>query len=105
MLEGATLSMDEICNLHLSPPWKVQGSALHYGLGLISGYFICDLMTIVSSGYFYIFDPLGLALAAHSNGGPSARLFSLIGLVFLILFTIQIRCLTCLTCSLVQFFR
>ncbi|CAL9081959.1 unnamed protein product [Musa acuminata var. zebrina] len=78
VLEGPTLSMDEICNLHLSPPWKVQGSALHYGLGLISGYFICDLMTIVSSGYFYIFDPLGLALAAHSNGGPSARLFSLI---------------------------
>ncbi|XP_074588626.1 LOW QUALITY PROTEIN: uncharacterized protein LOC141844465 [Curcuma longa] len=79
VFEGTTLSMEEVCSLHLPPPWKVQGSALYYGLGMISGYFLCDLMTIVSGGYFYIFDPLGLALSAHSNGAPSARLFSLIG--------------------------
>ncbi|WOK94827.1 sacsin [Canna indica] len=77
VLEGATLSMEELCSLHLPPPWKIQGNTLHYGLGLISGYFLCDLMTIVSGGYLYIFDPLGLVLSAHSNGGPSARLFSL----------------------------
>ncbi|KAG6500435.1 hypothetical protein ZIOFF_040280 [Zingiber officinale] len=68
--------MEEVCSLHLPPPWKVQGSALYYGLGMISGYFLCDLMTIVSGGYFYIFDPLGLALSAHSNGAPSASIFS-----------------------------
>ncbi|KAG6508806.1 hypothetical protein ZIOFF_034188 [Zingiber officinale] len=78
VFEGTTLSMEEVCSLHLPPPWKVQGSALYYGLGMISGYFLCDLMTIVSGGYFYIFDPLGLALSAHPNGAPSARLFSLI---------------------------
>lgn len=80
VFEGTTLSMEEVCSLHLPPPWKIQGSALYYGLGMISGYFLCDLMTIVSGGYFYIFDPLGLALSTHSNGAPSARLFSLIGL-------------------------
>lgn len=79
MLEGATLSREDVCGLQLPPPWKVQGNALNYGLGLISSYFICDLLTIVSSGYFFIFDPLGLALAATSNSGPAAKLFSLTG--------------------------
>ncbi|KAG6529439.1 hypothetical protein ZIOFF_011637 [Zingiber officinale] len=47
VFEGTTLSMEEVCSLHLPPPWKVQGSALYYGLGMISGYFLCDLMTIL----------------------------------------------------------
>lgn len=79
VLEGTTLSREEVCGLHLPPPWKIRGNAVNYGLGLVSSYFVCDLLTIVSGGYFYIFDPLGLALAAPSNTGPSAKLFSLIG--------------------------
>ncbi|XP_020275406.1 sacsin [Asparagus officinalis] len=79
VLEGATLSVEDVCGLQLPPPWKIQGNALNYGLGLISSYFICDLLTIISSGYFFIFDPLGLALATTSNTGPAAKRFSLIG--------------------------
>ncbi|KAM0945268.1 putative transcription factor C2H2 family [Dioscorea sansibarensis] len=79
VLEGATLSMEEICGFQHSPPWKIQGNALNYGLGLVSSYFICDFLTIISSGYFYMFDPLGLALAAPSIAGPSAKSFSLLG--------------------------
>ncbi|KAH7692178.1 sacsin protein [Dioscorea alata] len=79
VLEGATLSMEEICGFQHSPPWKIQGNALNYGLGLLSSYFICDFLTIISSGYFYMFDPLGLALAASSSAGPSAKSFSLLG--------------------------
>lgn len=94
VFEGTTLSMEEVCSLHLPPPWKIQGSALYYGLGMISGYFLCDLMTIVSGGYFYIFDPLGLALSTHSNGAPSARLFSLIGLTPSLMSLLYLTCLT-----------
>ncbi|XP_072965979.1 uncharacterized protein [Typha angustifolia] len=79
VLEGATLSREEICGLQLPPPWKIRGSALNYGLGLLSSYFMCDILTIISSGYFYIFDPLGLALGASTTGGPCAKLFSLAG--------------------------
>ncbi|XP_008803352.1 sacsin [Phoenix dactylifera] len=79
VLEGTTLSREEICGLQLPPPWKIRGNAINYGLGLVSSYFVCDLLTIVSGGYFYIFDPLGLALAAPSNTGSSAKLFSLTG--------------------------
>ncbi|XP_029123505.1 uncharacterized protein [Elaeis guineensis] len=79
VLEGTTLSREEICGLQLPPPWKIRGNAINYGLGLVSSYFVCDLLTIVSGGYFYVFDPLGLALAAPSNTGSSAKLFSLTG--------------------------
>ncbi|KAG6499688.1 hypothetical protein ZIOFF_039479 [Zingiber officinale] len=40
VFEGTTLSIEEVCSLHLPPPWKVQGSALYYRLGMISGYFL-----------------------------------------------------------------
>lgn len=79
MLDGATLSREDVCGLQFPPPWKIQGNALTYGLGLICSYFVCDILTVVSSGYYYIFDPLCLALAASSNSGPAAKLFSLIG--------------------------
>lgn len=81
VLEGTTLSREEICGLQLRPPWKIRGNAINYGLGLLSSYFVCDLLTIVSGGYFYVFDPLGLALAAPSNTGSSAKLFSMTGVV------------------------
>ncbi|XP_058090303.1 uncharacterized protein LOC131236843 isoform X2 [Magnolia sinica] len=79
VLEGATLNREEICSLQLLPPWKLRGTTLNYGLGLLSCYFVSDLPSVVSSGYFYIFDPLGLALAAPSSHAPSAKVFSLIG--------------------------
>ncbi|KAJ4961747.1 hypothetical protein NE237_021657 [Protea cynaroides] len=79
ILEGATLSRDEVSSLQLLPPWRLQGSILNYGLGLLSCYSICDLLSIVSSGYYYMFDPRGLALALPSNPVPSAKMFSLTG--------------------------
>ncbi|XP_077231071.1 zinc finger, C3HC4 type (RING finger) family protein [Tasmannia lanceolata] len=79
VLEGATLSREEICNLQLRPPWRLRGTTLNYGLGLLSCYSISHLPSVVSSGFFYIFDPLGLALAAPSSHTPSAKIFSLIG--------------------------
>lgn len=86
VFEGVTLSQEEVCNLQLPPPWKVQGGVLNYGLGLISSYYVCDVLTVLSGGYFYIFDPLGLTLGASSGGVPSARLFSLSGLFLLLFF-------------------
>ncbi|XP_043716705.1 sacsin isoform X2 [Telopea speciosissima] len=79
ILEGATLSRDEVSSLQLLPPWRLRGSILNYGLGLLSCYSICDLLSIVSSGYYYMFDPRGLALALPSNPVPSAKMFSLTG--------------------------
>ena len=81
-MEGASLSREEICNLQFPPPWNLKGTPLNYGLGLLSCHFVCDLLSIVSSGYLYMFDPLGLALAPPSNHNPSAKMFSLIGTVF-----------------------
>ncbi|KAG0476036.1 hypothetical protein HPP92_012877 [Vanilla planifolia] len=79
IIEGATLSIEEVGSLQLPPPWKIRNKTLNYGLGLIGSYFVCDIMTLVSGGYFYIFDPLGLVLGPSSEIGPSAKLFSLIG--------------------------
>nr|CAD1821120.1 unnamed protein product [Ananas comosus var. bracteatus] len=64
VFEGVTLSQEEVCNLQLPP---------------LGNYFVCDVLTVLSGGYFYIFDPLGLTLGAPSSGVPSARLFSLSG--------------------------
>ncbi|KAI4356900.1 hypothetical protein L6164_000883 [Bauhinia variegata] len=79
ILEGACLGGEEVSNLQLLPPWRLRGETLNYGLGLISCYFICELLSIVSAGYFYMFDPRGLVLAAPSTGAPLAKMFSLIG--------------------------
>ncbi|KAL0905364.1 hypothetical protein M5K25_023777 [Dendrobium thyrsiflorum] len=78
VLDGATLSTEEVHSLQLPPPWKIRGNTLNYGLGFVGSYFICDIMTIVTGGCFFIFDPLGLVLPASSGGTPSAKLFSLI---------------------------
>ncbi|KAL6844366.1 hypothetical protein ACP4OV_026039 [Aristida adscensionis] len=79
VFEGTVMSREEVCSLQLSPPWKLRGNILNYGLGLLSSYFVCDTLTILSGGYFYIFDPLGLTGGATSNATSSARFFSLIG--------------------------
>ncbi|OMO98695.1 Zinc finger, RING-type [Corchorus olitorius] len=79
ILEGASLSREELSGLQLLPPWRLRSNTLNYGLGLLSCYFICDLLSIISGGYFYMFDPHGVALSATSNHAPAAKMFSLIG--------------------------
>ncbi|KAF9624036.1 hypothetical protein IFM89_007734 [Coptis chinensis] len=76
VLEGATLSQEEVSSLQQRPPWRLRGNILNYGLGLLSCYFVCDLPMIVSRGYFYMFDPLGKAFTPQS---ASAKMFSLTG--------------------------
>ncbi|XP_020581520.1 sacsin isoform X2 [Phalaenopsis equestris] len=77
VLEGATLSIEEVRSLHLPPPWKLRGNTLNYGLGLVGSYSICSIMTMATGGFFFIFDPLGLVLSASSGGGPFSKLFTL----------------------------
>ncbi|GAV61002.1 LOW QUALITY PROTEIN: zf-C3HC4_3 domain-containing protein, partial [Cephalotus follicularis] len=79
ILEGAILSKEEVCSLQLLPPWRIRNDTLDYGLGLISCYFLCELLSIVSGGYFYMFDPHGLALGVPSSHAPAAKMFSLMG--------------------------
>ncbi|CAD6261751.1 unnamed protein product [Miscanthus lutarioriparius] len=79
VFEGTILNREEVCSFQLPPPWKLRGNILNYGLGLLSSYFVCDTLTILSGGYFYIFDPLGLTGGATSTATSSARYFSLLG--------------------------
>ncbi|KAK1566595.1 hypothetical protein Q3G72_001766 [Acer saccharum] len=79
ILEGVSLSREEISSLQLLPPWRLRGDTLNYGLGLLSCYFICNFMSIVSGGYFYMFDPHGSVLSVPSSHSPAAKVFSLIG--------------------------
>lgn len=79
IMEGASLSIEEVSSLQLLPPWRLRDETLNYGLGLLSCYFICDLLSIASAGYFYMFDPRGFALSAPSSQSPAAKMFSLIG--------------------------
>ena len=81
VFEGTVISREEVCSLQLPPPWKLRGNILNYGLGLLSSYFVCDALTILSAGYFYVFDPLGLTGGATAAATSSARFFSLIGAV------------------------
>ncbi|CAM0901691.1 unnamed protein product [Alopecurus aequalis] len=79
VFEGTVICREEVCSLQLPPPWKLRGNILNYGLGLLSSYFVCDALTILSAGYFYIFDPLGLTGGPTATATSSARFFSLIG--------------------------
>ncbi|XP_010245479.1 PREDICTED: sacsin [Nelumbo nucifera] len=79
IMEGATLTREEVSSLQLRPPWRLRGSTLTYGLGLLSTYFVCDLPSVISNGYFYMFDPRGLALSIPPSHVPSAKMFSLTG--------------------------
>uniref|UniRef100_A0A7N0RD15 RING-type domain-containing protein n=1 Tax=Kalanchoe fedtschenkoi TaxID=63787 RepID=A0A7N0RD15_KALFE len=79
VLEGVSLSRDEITSLQLLPPWRLRGQTINYGLGLFSCFFLCDLLSIVSGDNFYIFDPLGLVFSVSSGQAPAARVFSLSG--------------------------
>ncbi|XP_023513522.1 sacsin isoform X1 [Cucurbita pepo subsp. pepo] len=79
IFEGSSLSTEEISGLQFRPPWKLRGDTLNYGLGLLSCYYVCDLLYIISGGYFYIFDPRGIALSVAPKSAPGAKMFSLIG--------------------------
>ncbi|CAK7337978.1 unnamed protein product [Dovyalis caffra] len=79
ILEGVSLNREEVSSLQLLPPWRLRGDTVNYGLGLLSCYFLCNLLSIVSGGYFYMFDPCGLALGTPSSHDPTAKMFSLAG--------------------------
>lgn len=83
IFEGSSLSTEEISGLQFRPPWKLRGDTLNYGLGLLSCYYVCDLLYIISGGYFYIFDPRGIALSVAPKSAPGAKMFSLIGMSFI----------------------
>lgn len=79
VLEGASLSGDEVASLQFLPPWNLRGDTLNYGLGLLSCFSISDLPSVLSDGFFYIFDPRGVAIAPPSSHSPSAKVFPLKG--------------------------
>ncbi|KAL6189694.1 hypothetical protein ACLB2K_036097 [Fragaria x ananassa] len=79
VLEGANLSREEVSSLQFLPPWRLRGATVNYGLALLSCYFVCDLLSVVSGGYYYMFDPCGSVLAAPSTCTPAAKMFSLTG--------------------------
>ncbi|KAL4575550.1 hypothetical protein LXL04_022397 [Taraxacum kok-saghyz] len=79
VLEGASLSREEISSLQFLPPWGLRGDMLNYGLGLMSCYSVTDLPSVVSGGYLYMFDPCGKAFALPSSHSPAAKMFTLTG--------------------------
>ncbi|XP_073158695.1 uncharacterized protein [Henckelia pumila] len=79
ILEGASLSGDEVASLQFLPPWNLRGDTLNYGLGLLSCFSISDLPSVLSDGFLYIFDPRGVAIAPPSSHSPSAKVFPLKG--------------------------
>lgn len=79
ILEGVSLSREELSNLQFLPPWRLRGDTLHYGLGLLSCFHICDLPSVVSGGCLYMFDPRGLAFTVPSSSSAAAKMFSLTG--------------------------
>lgn len=82
VFEGASLSREEVTSLQFLPPWRLRGDTLNYGLGLLSSFSVCDLLSVMSGGYYYIFDPRGLVLAPSSSHSPGAKVFSLTGNYF-----------------------
>lgn len=79
ILEGVSLSREELSNFQYLSPWRLRGDTLNYGLGLLSCFSVCDLLSVVSDGFLYMFDPRGLAFAAPSSCAPAAKLFSMKG--------------------------
>ncbi|KAJ8436260.1 hypothetical protein Cgig2_011532 [Carnegiea gigantea] len=79
IFEGANLSREEVTSLQFLPPWRLRGDTLSYGLALLSCFAVCDLLSVISGGYYYLFDPRGLVLAPPSSHSPAAKVFSLSG--------------------------
>lgn len=85
VLEGAILSREEVSSLQFLPPWRLRGNTLSYGLGLLSCYSVCNLLSMVSGGFFYVFDPCGSTFAVPPSRSPAAKVFSLTGTLFYII--------------------
>ncbi|XP_042037175.1 sacsin isoform X1 [Salvia splendens] len=79
ILEGASLSGDEVASLQFLPPWSLRGDTVNYGLGLLSCFSISDLPSVISDGFLYIFDPQGVVIATSTTHSPSAKVFPLRG--------------------------
>ncbi|PIN27221.1 hypothetical protein CDL12_00014 [Handroanthus impetiginosus] len=79
ILEGASLNGDEMASLQFLPPWSLRGDTLNYGLGLLSCFSITDLLSVISDGCLYIFDPRGVTIGTPSAHSPSAKVFPLRG--------------------------
>ncbi|KAL8483693.1 hypothetical protein ACS0TY_026393 [Phlomoides rotata] len=79
ILEGASLSGDELSSFQFLPPWSLRGDTINYGLGLLSSFSISDLPSVMSDGYLYIFDPQGVAIGTSTTHSPSAKVFPLRG--------------------------
>lgn len=80
ILEGASLSGDEVASLQFLPPWSLRGDTINYGLGLLSCFSISDLPSVISDGFLYIFDPQGVVIATSTMHSPSAKVFPLRGI-------------------------
>lgn len=80
ILEGASLSGDEVASLQFLPPWSLRGDTINYGLGLLSCFSISDLPSVISDGFLYIFDPQGVVIATSTTHSPSAKVFPLRGI-------------------------
>ena len=80
ILEGASLSGDEVASLQFLPPWSLRGDTVNYGLGLLSCFSISDLPSVISDGFLYIFDPQGVVIATSTTHSPSAKVFPLRGI-------------------------
>eukprot|EP00897_Mesotaenium_endlicherianum_P007203 jgi/Mesen1/6510/ME000332S05518 len=72
MLDGATLSTNEICLLLQPASAKLRGTACHYGNGLLGAYHFTDVPFIVSASGLHLFDPLGKTLGPSSATGGTA---------------------------------
>lgn len=79
ILEGVSLNREELSNLQYLSPWRLRGDTLNYGLGLLSCFSVCDLLSVVSDGFLYMFDPQGLAFAVPSSCASAAKMFSMTG--------------------------
>ncbi|CAH9144035.1 unnamed protein product [Cuscuta epithymum] len=79
IVEGGSLSKDEVASLQYLPPWSLHGQTVNYGLGLLSCFSISDFLLVVSDGCLYMLDPRGLVLPLSENRTSTAKVFSLRG--------------------------
>ncbi|BDA44284.1 probable Sacsin [Coccomyxa sp. Obi] len=68
MLSGVVLSREELCQLQCpGTPYKIRGKTCRCGTGLLSCYYLTDLLMAVSGDSLYIWDPHGHHLSASGK--------------------------------------